>query len=259
MIPKTDIMRDMTILVLQIIFLGIIEGLTEFIPVSSTAHLLLAGKIITLPQSFLEIVSISIQTGAIMAAAVFFWKKVWGNLSLVPKIIIGFLPTAIAGVLLYPYIKPLFSNTLVLALALILGGVALILIKPKETDTGIESITYKNSIIIGVMQIFSFIPGMSRSGSTLIGGTLIGIPRQEIVSFSFLLAIPTILGAGFVEILKTPTITNQDWLLILLGSFVSFVVALLSIKFFINLLTTKPLSYFGWYRIFVGILIIILL
>src|SRR5690606_11922863 len=138
--------------------------------------------------------------------------------SLVPKIIVGFLPTAIDGILLYPYIKPLFSNTSIIAYALILGGLALILIKPKDTDSEIESITYKNSILIGVMQIFSFIPGMSRSGSTLIGGTLLKIPRQDIVSFSFLLAIPTILGAGFVEIFKTPSVTNQDWFLILLGS-----------------------------------------
>lgn len=246
-------------LIIQTIILGIVEGLTEFIPVSSTAHLLLVGKIITIPENLNEVLSISIQSGAILAAVVYFWKTVLNNLSLIPKIILGFIPTALAGVFLYPYIKSLFGNTAIIAYALILGGIALVLIKPKDTTDTIESISYKNSFLIGLMQIFSFIPGMSRAGSTLIGGTLLKIPRQNIVSFSFLLAIPTILGASFIEILNTPNIVNENWILIILGSTIAFVVALFSIRFFINFLTTKPLSYFGWYRILIGILVLILI
>ncbi len=246
-------------LIIQTIILGIVEGLTEFIPVSSTAHLLLVGKAISIPQNLNETLSISIQAGAILAAIVYFWKTICGNLSLIPKIILGFIPTALAGVFLYPYIKPLFGNTAIIAYALILGGIALILIKPKDTNEKIESISYKNSFLIGLMQIFSFIPGMSRAGSTLIGGTLLKIPRQDIVSFSFLIAIPTILGASFIEIINTQSLVNENLELIILGSMVSFIVAIFSIRFFIKFLTTKPLSYFGWYRILIGIIVLILI
>lgn len=246
--------------IIQTIILGIVEGLTEFIPVSSTAHLLLTGKLITLPQDLLEVLSISIQAGAISAAIVYFWNTVWKNLSLVPKILLGFLPTAFTGLFLYPYIKQLFSSTHTIAYALILGGIALILIKPKETQEHIETISYKQSFLVGAMQIFSFIPGMSRAGSTLIGGTLLGIPKQTIVSFSFLLAIPTIFGATFVELRNTdPALLSSQWQLIALGSIVAFIVALWSIRFFIHFLNTKPLSYFGWYRIVIGILVLLLI
>lgn len=244
---------------IQTIILGIIEGLTEFIPVSSTAHLLLVGKIITLPQNLLEVLSISIQAGAITAAIVYFWKTVLSNLSLIPKVLLGFLPTALAGIFLYPYIKPLFSSTDIIAYALIIGGIALVLITPKETTNQIETISYKQSFLIGLMQIFSFIPGMSRAGSTLIGGTLLGIPKQTIVSFSFLLAIPTIFGASFIELRNTPSILPSEWGLIALGSVVAFIIALWSIRFFITFLNTKPLSYFGWYRIAIGILVLLLI
>lgn len=250
----------MATLIIQTIILGIVEGLTEFIPVSSTAHLLLVGKLITLPQHLLEMLSISIQAGAITAAIVYFWKTVWSNISLIPKVLLGFLPTAAAGIFLYPYIKPLFSSTNIIAYALIAGGIALILIKPKQTTQGIETISYKNAFLVGLMQIFSFIPGMSRAGSTLIGGTLLGIPKQTIVAFSFLLAIPTIFGASFIELTKTTiTLGAHEWQLIAIGSVVAFVVALWSIRFFINFLNTKPLSYFGWYRIAIGLLVLLLI
>ena len=246
-------------IIIKTIILGIVEGLTEFIPVSSTAHLLLVGKIITVPQVFLEVLSISIQAGAILAAVWYFWKTLWSNMTLIPKVIVGFIPTAIAGVTLYPLIKPLFSSTTVIAVALILGGIALILLKPKDTEQQVETITYKQSILIGIMQVFAFIPGVSRAGATLIGGTLAGIPRQMIVAFSFLIAIPTILGASVVELKSAPLLTPTEYSLIVLGGAVAFVVGLLSIRFFIKFLTTKPLSYFGWYRIIIGVLVLLFL
>ena len=247
----------MALLVIKTIILGIVEGLTEFIPVSSTAHLLLAGKLITFPQTLLEVLSISIQTGAILAAVWYFWNTVWSNLSLIPKVIVGFIPTAIAGVLLYPLIKPLLASTTVIALALIIGGIILLFIKPRDTEDPVNTISYWQSFLIGLLQIFAFIPGVSRAGATLIGGTLLGIPRQVIVAFSFLIAIPTILGASVVELRNAPTLTTNEWFLVVLGSVVAFVVALTSIKFFIRFLTTKPLSYFGWYRIAIGILVLL--
>lgn len=249
----------MAFLIFKTIALGIVEGLTEFIPVSSTAHLLLVGKIITVPSQFLEVLSISIQAGAILAAVWYFWNTIWSNLSLIPKVVGGFIPTAIAGVLLYPIIKPLLSSTTVIAFALIIGGIILILIRPKDTEHVVTDITYTQSFLIGVLQIFSFIPGVSRAGATLIGGTLLGVPRQIIITFSFLLAIPTILGASVIELRHTPVLSTNEWFLIGIGSVVAFITALTCIKFFITILTKKPLSWFGWYRIIVGILVLLFL
>ncbi len=247
----------MALVVLHTIILGIIEGVTEFIPVSSTAHLLLAGRVIALPQEFLEVLSISIQSGAILAAVWYFWGTVWSNRSLIPKVIVGFIPTALAGFLLYPFIKPLLSRPLVIACALIIGGILLIVIRPRDTEESVESISYGQAFLIGLMQVFAFIPGMSRAGSTLIGGTVLRIPRQIIVAFSFLIAIPTILGASAVELRSVPALTLAEWQLIALGSIVAFIVALVTIRFFITLLTKKPLSWFGWYRIVLGILVLL--
>ena len=247
-------------MIVHTILLGVIEGLTEFIPVSSTAHLLLAGTLLGIPHGqFLEGLSICIQSGAILAAVFYFWKLVWRHSELFWKVVVGFIPTGIAGVLLYPLIKHFLGSTILIGIALILGGIGLILIKPHDAETKPTDITFKQAFWIGVMQIGAFIPGVSRAGATLIGGTLLGIPRQTIVTFSFLLAIPTILGAGIVEAGHIGTLTASQWALIGLGTLVAFITALLSIKWFINILTKKPLSWFGWYRVAIGILILIFL
>lgn len=247
-------------LILHTVILGIIEGLTEFIPVSSTAHLLLAGHALGInDQQFLEVLSISIQSGAILAAVWYFWKTVWSNMHLIGKVIVGFTPTGIAGVLLYPLVKAALGSTIVIALALIVGGIGLILIKPVDTETDIKTITYKQAFLIGLSQIFAFIPGMSRAGATLIGGTLLGIPRTTIVQFSFLLAIPTILGASVVALRHAPALTSDMYGVLAIGTIVSFVVALLTIRWFIAFLTKKPLSYFGWYRILLGIIVLLVI
>ncbi len=244
-------------LILHTLILGIIEGLTEFIPVSSTAHLLIAGHFLGIPdQNFLEVLSISIQSGAIIAAVWCFWRVIWTNMELIPKVIVGFIPTGIAGILLYPLVKAALGSNLVIALALIVGGIGLLFIKPVDTVGDIKTVTYRQAFMIGLMQIFAFIPGVSRAGATLIGGTIIRIPRALIVQFSFLLAIPTILGASVVELRHTPTLTTSEYHLIAFGTVISFVVAILTIKWFITLLTKKPLSYFGWYRIALGIIVL---
>jgi undecaprenyl-diphosphatase len=244
--------------IIHLIILSIVEGLTEFIPVSSTAHILLTGRLLHIPSSsFLEAFSIAIQSGAILAAVFYFWKTVWNNLNLIPKVIVAFIPTGIAGILLYPVIKPLFDNTMTMAIALIIGGIFLLFLKPVDTTVSVKEISYKQAFLIGLIQIASFIPGTSRAGATLIGGTLIKIPRTLIVTFSFLLAIPTILGASVVEVRNVSTLTSQEYFYIAIGVLLSFVIALMTINFFINVLTKKPLSYFGWYRIVVGILVLI--
>lgn len=244
----------------SIILLGIIEGLTEFIPVSSTAHLLITSTVLGIPNGpFVEALSICIQSGAILAVIFYFSKLLLTKRTLLWKVAIGFIPTGVAGILLYPLIKNLLSSTIVIAIALIGGGIGLLVIKPIDTPTAPTDITYKQAFLIGLAQIASFIPGMSRAGSTLIGGTLMKIPRETIVSFSFLLAIPTILGASVVEARHVSGVSTQEWGLIGLGTVVSFIVALFVIKFFMKLLTTKPLKWWGWYRIVVGIVILLFL
>lgn len=251
-------------LLIKTIILGIIEGLTEFIPVSSTAHLLLAEKVLGIVDSpFSQAFAICIQSGAILAAVWYFWNTVWSNRSIILKIIVGFIPTGIVGVLLYPLIKSFLSSNLIIALALIIGGIFLIAISPIESDEQlaekVRTISYKDAFLIGCAQVFSVIPGVSRSGATLIGGTLLGIPRTTIVAFSFLLGIPTILGASLVEIRHVSGLTHHEWLLVAIGTAVAFAVAMATIKFFINLLTKKPLSWFGWYRIAIGVVALLLL
>lgn len=240
------------------IILGIVEGLTEFAPVSSTAHILVAGKILGVSSSvFFTIFTVAIQSGAILAAVVFFWKTVLKNLSLIPKVIVGFIPTAIVGLLIHSYISALFAHTWVIAVMLILGGIVFLFLKPNDSPVELVTISYKEAFLIGCAQILALIPGVSRSGATLIGGTMLKIPRSHIVAFSFLLGIPTILGASVVELHSAPTLSGSQWFLIALGTLVAFITALLTIKWFIALLTKKPLSWFGWYRIIFGVLILI--
>lgn len=247
-------------MILYTIILGILEGLTEFIPVSSTAHLLVAGELLGIPSGqFLEALSICIQSGAILAAVFYFWKLVLRDKSLIGKVFVAFIPTAIIGITLYPLIKTFLGNTAIIGTALIIGGVGLLLIKPVDDLVSITEVSYKQAFWIGLMQTLSFIPGISRAGATLIGGTLLRIPRATIVSFSFLLAIPTIFGASAVEARHITGLPFSSWLLIGLGTLVAFITALLTIKWFINVLTKKPLSWFGWYRIVLGIIVLLVL
>lgn len=241
------------------ILLGIIEGLTEFAPVSSTAHLILGSHLLSIPTTdFFEAFSVAIQTGAILAAVIFFRKQLWQQWSLIGKIIIGFIPTAIVGLLAHNLLSRLFDSTALIAWMLIVGGIVFLFLKPIDTtEDSLSTISYKEAFLIGCAQILAIIPGVSRSGATLIGGTLLKIPRAHIVLFSFLLGIPTILGASVVELGSLSSITSSQWGLILLGASTSCVVALITMKPIISFLTKKPLSWFGWYRIIIGILVLL--
>jgi undecaprenyl-diphosphatase len=250
----------MALTFLSSIILGIIEGLTEFAPVSSTAHILLAGNIAGVPPSvFFTVFTIAIQSGAILAAVFYFWKTVIKNLSLIPKVIVGFIPTALVGVLIHSIISNIFSHTWIIGVALILGGVILISITPLDSESDLRTISYQQAFWIGCAQILAFIPGVSRSGATLIVGTVLRIPRTTIVTFSFLLGIPTIIGSGVVELHSLNSIPNAQWGLLVLATITAFITALLTIRWFITILTKKPLAWFGWYRIVLGILVLIFL
>ena len=258
----------MGIMLIKTIMLGIVEGLTEFIPVSSTAHLLITERILHIAVTpFITVLTVVIQSGAMLAALIFFWKTVWKHLSLIPKVIVAFLPTVVVGLFAAQALSALFSASIVIALALIIGGIIFVILKPIDsTDRSIaaspkdsaKTITYKESFIIGLSQIFAIIPGVSRSGATLIGGTLAKIPRELIVSFSFILAIPTIFGASAIELRHLPALTHSEIGLIVVGTVVAFIVALATMRFMLRALTKKPLRVFGWYRILIGILFLIL-
>lgn len=254
----------MGIMIIKTIVLGIVEGLTEFIPVSSTAHLLITERILHIAATpFITVLTVVIQSGAMLAAVIFFWKMVWKHLSLIPKVIVAFLPTVVVGLFAAHFLSTLFSASVVIALALIIGGVVFLILKPNDsTDRNITdpatTLTYKESFLIGLSQIVAIIPGVSRSGATLIGGTLAKIPRELIVTFSFILAIPTIFGASAVELRHLPALTHGELGLIVLGTAVSFIVALCTMRFMLRALTKKPLKIFGWYRIVIGFIFLIL-
>lgn len=250
----------MVITTLHSLLLGLVEGLTEFAPVSSTAHILLAAKVFSIKNSdFFAVFTVAIQSGAILAAVVYFWNTLWSNLSLIPKVIVGFLPAAAVGLLLHKTITSLFSSTWIIGATLILGGIVFLFLRPIDTNVEVKSISYTQAFLIGCTQIVAMIPGVSRSGATLIGGTLLNIPRAQIVAFSFILGIPTILGATAVELHSLPAISSHEWSLIVVGTIVAFISALATISWFMKLLTKKPLSWFGWYRIVLGMLVLIFL
>ncbi len=248
---------------LQTIILGIIEGITEFLPISSTGHLMIADRLLHIGlSSFITSFNIYIQLGAILAVVVLYFKKIFTSWLRVLHIIAAFLPTAIIGLLLFPFIKNiLLENLFIVGLALIIGGVVIIIFeyffagKVKERKLSIHS-----SIWIGIFQAIAVIPGVSRSAATIIGGRAIGIKREDIVEFSFLLAIPTMLAATALDLIKSDfNFSQNEWLLILVGFVVAFLTALAAVKWFLSYIQKHGFAAFGWYRIIVGLIILIFL
>jgi undecaprenyl-diphosphatase len=247
---------------LHALLLSIIEGITEFLPISSTGHLVLAAQLLKIPQNdFVKSFEIIIQLGAILAVVVIYWRKLLQGKGVWTRILAGFMPTAIIGFALYKILKNyLLGNTLVTLLALGIGGVLLIVIeqwqKKKEHHiTAIENISLKQAVLIGVVQSLSIIPGVSRAAATIIGGMLVGVNRQTAVEFSFILAIPTMLAASALDLLKSNvSFTGQEYTTLIVGFVGSFFVALLAIKFFLQLVKNYTMVPFGIYRILLAIL-----
>lgn len=248
------------------IIFGIVEGLTEFLPVSSTAHIDLVRSLLLIPGTeFVKSFEIIIQLGAIMAIVVLYFKKLF-SLKTIRALIIAFIPTGLIGFFLYKVIKSyLLGNTLVIAIALFLGGIVILLFekysKTQEDDSrGIESLSVKELIYLGVAQALAVIPGVSRSGAVIICGRAIKIPRKLITEFSFLLAVPTMLLATIYDIYKSGfSITSSQWGSILVGFVVSFIVAYFVVKVFLEYIRKNSFSIFGWYRIILGIVVFIVL
>ncbi len=252
------------------IILGIVEGLTEFLPVSSTGHLILMGNLMGLEQTeFLKTFEIAIQLGAILSVAVIYYKSLFVNFEMMQRLAMAFLPTAILGFIFYKIIKEVFlESEKLIVWSLLIGGVAIILFEwkniYKQKEGGLKTekiekeITLKKAFWIGVFQALAMIPGVSRSGATIIGGMAMGVSRKNIVEFSFLLAFPTMLAATVLDVLKNQEVFNSDSFgLLLWGFIVSFGVALLSIKFLIGFVKKHTFIGFGVYRIILAILFFI--
>ncbi len=246
---------------LQALILSIVEGVTEFLPISSTGHMVLASDLLQIPQTeFVKNFEIIIQLGAILAVVVLYFKSLL-NFKLWPKIIVAFLPTGILGLTLYKIVKDLLlGNTIITLSALFLGGIALIVLekmyqeKPHHLDK-IEDMSLKQALGIGLVQSVSMIPGVSRSAATIIGGMFLGLKRTTATEFSFLLAIPTMFAATGLDLLKTDfKFSSNEALLLIIGFLGSFITALVVVKFLINYVKKNTFIPFGIYRIILSLL-----
>ncbi len=254
--------------ILHGLILGILEGLTEFLPISSTAHMIIAAEWLKIPATeFLKTFEISIQLGAILAVVVLYWKKIWSSWSLIGKIATAFIPTAIIGLIFYKIVKNyLMNNNYIIAGALLIGGVILILFEKYYARKNIVNnseeinISYKQSVLIGIFQALAIIPGVSRAAATIIGGLSLGINKKNIVEFSFLLAIPTMLAATGLDLLKSRSallaLDSQSLIIWMIGFITSFITAIIGVKFFIKFIQKNNFSPFGWYRVALGLVIL---
>ena len=248
------------------IILGIVEGLTEFLPVSSTGHLILASDLLGIPSTeFLKSFEIAIQLGAILAVVVLYWKS-FLELPVLKRIAAAFIPTGIIGLLLYPFAKAyLLENTLLVLWALLLGGIALIIFEllhkePEGAVQHVKDITYTQSFIIGIAQAVAIIPGVSRSAATILGGLMLGVGRVAIVEFSFLLAVPVMIAATGLDLYKSVGAFNPgDFELLAVGFVVSFIVALGSIKFLLQYVLSHTFIPFGIYRIVLALFFLLII
>ena len=250
----------------QAIILGVIEGITEFLPVSSTGHLMVGSEILAIPKTeFLKSFEIAIQLGAIASVVFLYWKKFLFDKDTLLKTLFAFIPTGVLGAIFYQIIKKfLLEDVTLVAWMLLLGGIGIIAFeyyyKRKKSPAGGDMITYPKAFLIGIFQAFAFVPGVSRAAATIIGGLMIGINRQRIVEFSFLLAVPTMFAATVFDVYQNiQAFSANDGLLLLVGFTVSSITAVLSIKFLLRFIQKNTFISFGVYRIILAVLIMLFL
>lgn len=265
--------------ILKVVFLGIVEGITEWLPISSTGHMLLVDEFLQLgmSESFKKMFFVVIQLGAILAVVVLFWNKMFpfrfkdktqpvikkDTFSLWFKVVVACVPSAIMGFLFDDFLEAHLQTPIVIAVMLIFYGVLFILIenwnkKRTATTTSLAEISYKTAFLIGMFQVLSLIPGTSRSGATIIGALLIGVSRVAAAEFTFFLAVPTMLGASAYKLLKFGfDFTGTELFTLALGMAVAFVVSLLIIKFLMSYIKKHDFKVFGWYRIALGIVVLL--
>lgn len=272
--------------VFKAIILGIIEGITEWLPISSTGHLILADEFIKLgvSEAFMEMFEVVVQLGAIMAVVVLFWNKLWpftlrssssvkkivgrvglrkNSFDLWVKIIIACLPAAVIGLLFDDYINEIFFRPEVVAAMLIIYGIAFIVIETinKNKEPKIQSISaldYKTAVFIGVFQMLSMIPGTSRSGATILGAIILGLSRTAAAEFSFFLAVPVMFGASALKLIKFGfNFTGIEFIILVAGMITAFIVSVIVIKFLLSFIRRNSFKSFGYYRIILGIVVLI--
>ncbi len=251
----------------QAIVLAIIEGLTEFLPVSSTGHMIIGTALMGIePSAFVKLFTIVIQLGTILSVLVLYFKRFFRSLNFYYKLVVAAIPASILGLLLSDFIDSLLESPLMVAVMLVIGGVVLLFVDKwfnKPVVDNSDDISYKQAFIIGVYQCLALIPGTSRSASTIVGAMTQNLTRKAAAEFSFFLAIPMMLGASIVKLYKFlkegHTFTGEEINLLIVGNIVGFVVAIVAIKTFINILTKYGFRAFGWYRIIVGVVIIVLI
>lgn len=265
--------------VIKSIILGIVEGVTEWLPVSSTGHMILVDEFITLDVSpeFMEMFLFVIQLGAIIAVPICFWNRInpfsgrkseaekKNTWKMWCKVVVGVIPAAVLGVLLDDFFEEHFYNWLVVALALIIYGIAFLLVENLKAKNGyrvesIDDLTYADAMKIGAFQVLAIVPGTSRSGSTILGGMLSGVSRSVSAEFSFYMAMPVMLGASGIKILKFVlkgySASPNEIFLLAVGTIVAFAVSLFAIKFLMNFVKRHDFKPFGVYRIVLGFIVI---
>lgn len=253
---------------LQSLFLGIVEGVTEYLPISSTFHLIWFSRLMHIPQSdFQKAYEVIIQGGAILAVAILYWQDFLNNRKLLKKVIYSFIPTAILGLLLYKIIKgTFFQSYLIQIIVFAIVGLFFILYEfyneKFKLDKTLKDFTYKDAVIIGLVQVLAVFPGVSRAGAVIVGMMILGVRRDEAAKYSFLLAVPTLLAASALDLYKSfPTlITHPEYSgLLLVGFVMSFVSALFVVKWFLKFLQHHTLITFGVYRLLVATALILML
>ena len=247
---------------IQVIILGIVEGITEFLPISSTGHLVIAQNIMGIPSTdFVKAFTVNIQFGAILSVIVLYWKRFFQTWDFYLKLGVACLPLIIAY-FLEKRVDEMLGSVLVVAIALFIGGILLLFVdkwfdRPENEKTGIS---VKKALIIGFFQIISIIPGVSRSAATIVGGMSQKLSRKKAAEFSFFLAVPTMFAASVLKLSHNyKLISVQNLKLLLVGNVISFIVAMLAIRLFIAFLTKYGFKLFGYYRIIVGLTIIVLI
>ena len=255
---------------LHALVLGIVEGIAEFLPISSTGHLILASKLLAVPQTeFVKSFEIAIQLGAILSVVALYWRELFVKWEVMKRVAAAFIPTAIVGFVLYKFIKQyLFSDSIVVW-TLFLGGIFFIAFEKfhhpepvegrredeKNDKDSLEGITYKQAVGIGLVQSLAVVPGVSRAAATILGGMALGVKRRTIVEFSFLLAAPTMAAATALDLLKTAhSFTSTEFGALAVGFIVSFLVAIAAIKWLLGFVQTHDFKGFGVYRIVVAVL-----
>nr|BFD63669.1 undecaprenyl-diphosphate phosphatase [Bdellovibrio sp. HM001]BFD66156.1 undecaprenyl-diphosphate phosphatase [Bdellovibrio sp. HAGR004] len=251
---------------LHAIILGIVEGITEFLPISSTGHMIIASSMMGIEDStFTKAFEVIIQFGAIMSVLVLYWKRFLPQWGFYKKLFVAFLPTVTIGFLVKDVVEHLLGSVHVVAWSLIIGGVILVwsdkifahlTMMGRKTD----DLTYKDSVKLGLFQAIAMIPGVSRSAATIMGGLTLGMNKKEAAEFSFFLAVPTMAAATFYKLLKIyKTIEPEQINVLLVGCVVAFFVAMLAIKFFIGIVSRYGFRGFGYYRIVLGVVLLVLL